>query len=92
MKFRTFFFTSGKNYDILSGHKNVRRPSLGCWDTACAGARGSPARCPAFGQNILKGGISLYNMIGKRRKLLDYLMAKDIERYRAIIAKLGIRK
>ena len=28
----------------------------------------------------------------KRRKMLDYLMAKDIERYRAIIAKLGIRK
>lgn len=34
----------------------------------------------------------LYKMIGKRRKLLDYLMGKDIERYRAIIAKLGIRK
>ena len=31
-------------------------------------------------------------MIGKRRKLLDYLMDKDIERYRAIIAQLGIRK
>ena len=29
---------------------------------------------------------------GKRRSLLDYLMKKDIERYRAIIAKLGIRK
>ena len=28
----------------------------------------------------------------QRRKLLDYLMDKDIERYRAIIAKLGIRK
>ncbi|MBQ1241724.1 MAG: 30S ribosomal protein S15 [Oscillospiraceae bacterium] len=34
----------------------------------------------------------LYKMIGKRRSLLDYLMTKDIERYRAIIAKLGIRK
>ena len=34
----------------------------------------------------------LYKMIGKRRSLLDYLMKKDIERYRAIIAKLGIRK
>ena len=34
----------------------------------------------------------LYKMIGKRRKLLDYLMDKDIERYRALIAKLGIRK
>ena len=35
---------------------------------------------------------SLLKMVGKRRKMLDYLMAKDIERYRAIIAKLGIRK
>ena len=28
----------------------------------------------------------------KRRKMLDYLAKKDVERYRAIIAKLGIRK
>ena len=34
----------------------------------------------------------LYKMIGKRRNLLDYLTRKDIERYRALIAKLGIRK
>ena len=34
----------------------------------------------------------LYKMIGKRRSLLDYLSKKDIERYRALIAKLGIRK
>lgn len=34
----------------------------------------------------------LLQMVGKRRKLLDYLAKKDIERYRAIIAKLGIRK
>ena len=34
----------------------------------------------------------LYKMIGKRRNLLDYLMKKDIERYRALIARLGIRK
>ena len=33
-----------------------------------------------------------YKMIGKRRSLLDYLMKKDIERYRTLIAKLGIRK
>ena len=31
-------------------------------------------------------------MIGKRRRLLDYLAKKDIERYRALIAKLGLRK
>ena len=36
--------------------------------------------------------MGLYKMIGKRRRLLDYLAKKDIERYRAIIAKLGIRK
>ena len=34
----------------------------------------------------------LLKMVGKRRNLLDYLAKKDIERYRAIIAKLGIRK
>lgn len=34
----------------------------------------------------------LLKMVGKRRKLLDYLAKKDIERYRALIAKLGIRK
>ena len=34
----------------------------------------------------------LLQMVGKRRKMLDYLATKDIERYRAIIAKLGIRK
>ncbi|WP_293009607.1 MULTISPECIES: 30S ribosomal protein S15 [unclassified Oscillibacter] len=34
----------------------------------------------------------LIMMVGKRRSLLDYLMKKDIERYRALIAKLGIRK
>ena len=34
----------------------------------------------------------LLKMVGKRRKLLDYLAKKDIERYRARIAKLGIRK
>ncbi len=34
----------------------------------------------------------LLKMVGKRRRLLDYLAKKDIERYRALIAKLGIRK
>ena len=37
---------------------------------------------------------ALKMLVGKRRRLLDYLMRKDISRYRAIIAKkeLGIRK
>ena len=34
----------------------------------------------------------LLMMVGKRRSLLDYLAKKDINRYRACIAKLGIRK
>ena len=34
----------------------------------------------------------LLMMVGKRRGLLTYLQKKDIERYRAIIAKLGLRK
>ena len=34
----------------------------------------------------------LFKMVGKRRNLLGYLQKKDINRYRAIIEKLGIRK
>ena len=34
----------------------------------------------------------LLQMVGKRRNLLGYLIKTDIERYRAIIAELGIRK
>ncbi len=34
----------------------------------------------------------LLKMVGHRRNLLNYLMKKDITRYRAIIEKLGIRK
>lgn len=36
--------------------------------------------------------MGLYKMVGKRRKMLDYLERVDVERYRACIAKLGIRK
>ncbi len=34
----------------------------------------------------------LLKMVGKRRGLLNYLKSKDIEKYRAIIDKLGLRK
>jgi len=34
----------------------------------------------------------LLKMVGKRRRLLNYLTARDIERYRSVIARLGIRK
>jgi small subunit ribosomal protein S15 len=35
---------------------------------------------------------ALIRLVGKRRSLLDYLYKTDINRYRAIIAELGIRK
>ena len=35
---------------------------------------------------------SLVKLVGKRKSLLDYLKNKDIARYRAIIAELGLRK
>ena len=34
----------------------------------------------------------LFKMVGRRRNLLNYLKKNDIERYRAIVEKLGIRK
>ena len=34
----------------------------------------------------------LLQMVGKRRRLLDYLRREDVERYRALIARLGLRR
>ncbi len=34
----------------------------------------------------------LYKMVGNRKNLLNYLSKKDIQRYRDIVAKLGLRK
>lgn len=34
----------------------------------------------------------LLKMVGKRRRLLDYVKSKDVGRYRKIISELGIRK
>lgn len=34
----------------------------------------------------------LLRMVSQRRKLLDYLKKKDVQRYRDLIAKLGLRK
>ncbi len=34
----------------------------------------------------------LLMMVGKRRNLMNYLKSQDIERYRALVAKLGLRK
>ena len=38
------------------------------------------------------GRRGLLQMVGKRRRLLDYLKNKDIEKYREIIKQLGIRR
>ncbi len=35
---------------------------------------------------------ALVKLVGKRRNLLDYVKAKDIERYRSLIKELGLRK
>jgi len=35
---------------------------------------------------------SLTRLVGKRRRLLDYLYDRDVERYRAIIKALGLRR
>ena len=34
----------------------------------------------------------LLQMVGKRRRLLKYLQKKDVERYRTLIARLGLRR
>jgi small subunit ribosomal protein S15 len=34
----------------------------------------------------------LLKMVGKRRRLLDYLKAKDVSRYRTVVERLGMRK
>jgi len=34
----------------------------------------------------------LLRMVGRRRRLLEYLRRQDVERYRALIAKLGLRR
>lgn len=36
--------------------------------------------------------VGLLRMVGKRRRLLDYLQEKNIDRYRTLIAELNIRK
>ena len=34
----------------------------------------------------------LLMMVGRRRRLLDYLRAQNVERYRAVVAQLGLRR
>jgi len=38
------------------------------------------------------GRRGLLMLVGKRRRLLDYLVDNDVERYRAVIEKLGLRR
>ena len=52
-------------------------------------ARTEPLHTNQKDQHSRRG---LLKMVGQRRSLLNYLIKVDIERYRAIIAELGIRK
>lgn len=36
--------------------------------------------------------LGLLKLVGKRRRLLKYLQSKDVERYRSIISRLGLRR
>ena len=48
---------------------------------------------PSFADDYYETILGIYAMmVGKRRSLLDYLAKKDINRYRAVVAKLGLRK
>ena len=38
------------------------------------------------------GRRGLLMMVGKRRRLLDYLRGQDVERYRSLVAQLGLRR
>ena len=38
------------------------------------------------------GRRGLLMMVGKRRRLLDYLRGQDVERYRTLVAQLGLRR
>lgn len=38
------------------------------------------------------GRRGLLMMVGKRRRLLDYLRSQDVERYRKLVAELGLRR
>ena len=60
---------------------------------ALLGARNNE-RLPRFNTHAKDhhGRRGLLRMVSRRRKLLDYLKAKDGQRYLALIAKLGLRK
>ena len=71
--------------------------------SAIRGRRKSRWRCSRAGSRHLTGHFrqhahdfhsrqGLLKLVSKRRKLLDYLRRKDVERYRALIAKLGLRR
>ena len=53
---------------------------------------GSLIRTPARQRKDFGTQRALLRLVGKRRRLLDYLKAKDIERYREIVKALGLRK
>ena len=82
MKISKFSFTIEIAYDIMEKLAVARFPYF-------ARRSVSHLRVHKHDNHSRRG---LLMMVGKRRNLLDYLAKKDINRYRAVIAKLGIRK
>ena len=45
-----------------------------------------------WGQKDFHSRTGLLKLVGRRRNILNYLKKKDVQRYRALIEKLGLRK
>ena len=69
------------------GHRDARGA-----DRAADGAHQRPGSALREDSKDHHSRVGLLKMVGKRRRLLDYLQEKNIERYRKIIAELQIRK
>ncbi len=54
--------------------------------------KAAPLSCMKLNRKDYSTERALTMLVGKRRRLLDYLKARDIERYRAIVKELGLRK
>ena len=84
-------------YTSVAGHDLLRlQTEVGCGRLEQVGTGGVGVKAQLFhlvlahGGNHRRGG--LLKMVGQRRGLLDYLKKIDIERYRSLIERLGIRK
>ena len=77
--------------ETYARHEGDTRLSRGA-DRAAHRPHQPPQRAPQGAQEGPPQPSRLLLMVGQRRGLLDYLKSTDIEAYRALIAKLGLRK